>query len=97
MSRENESVEAIVKTKLPWVHIVTGECRRGIQAIHKVSIRRSTGTSTYILIATATTISLECSCCCHSVVVVLSLFLVDDSFGMFEFPSVREHIEQFFL
>ena len=34
-SGENESVETIVKTKLPWVHIVTGECRRGIQAIHK--------------------------------------------------------------
>lgn len=27
--------KAIVKTKLPWVHIVTGECRSAIEAIHK--------------------------------------------------------------
>lgn len=25
----------VVKTKLPWVHIVIGECRSGIEAIHK--------------------------------------------------------------
>lgn len=33
---ETESeVHEIVKTKLPWVHIITGECRSGIEAIHK--------------------------------------------------------------
>lgn len=27
--------KVVVKTKLPWVHIVIGECRSGIEAIHK--------------------------------------------------------------
>lgn len=27
--------KTVVKTKLPWVHIVIGECRSGIEAIHK--------------------------------------------------------------
>lgn len=27
--------ETVVTTKLPWVHIVVGECRSGIEAIHK--------------------------------------------------------------
>jgi hypothetical protein len=26
---------SVVKTNLPWVHIVVGECRSGIEAIHK--------------------------------------------------------------
>ena len=30
-----EDVHEVVKTKLPWVHIITGECRSGIEAIHK--------------------------------------------------------------
>jgi hypothetical protein len=30
-----EDVHEVVKTKLPWVHIITGECRSGIEVIHK--------------------------------------------------------------
>ena len=26
---------SVVRTNLPWVHIVIGECRSGIEAIHK--------------------------------------------------------------
>jgi hypothetical protein len=33
--KTEEDVHEVVKTKLPWVHIITGECRSGIEAIHK--------------------------------------------------------------
>ena len=33
-------VETIVKTNLPWVHLVAKECRNGIEAIHKEVDRR---------------------------------------------------------
>jgi hypothetical protein len=30
-----DEIHEVVKSKLPWVHIITGECRSGIEAIHK--------------------------------------------------------------
>lgn len=36
----NADIETIVKTNLPWVHIVANECRNGIEAIHKEVDRR---------------------------------------------------------
>ena len=32
---EKGSVDEVVKKELPWVHIIIGECRNGIAAIHK--------------------------------------------------------------
>ena len=32
---EKENVDEVVKKGLPWVHIIIGECRNGIAAIHK--------------------------------------------------------------
>ena len=30
-----ENVDEVVRNVLPWVHIIIGECRNGIAAIHK--------------------------------------------------------------
>lgn len=34
-NEKEEGTEEVVKKYLPWVHIVTGECRSGIEAIHR--------------------------------------------------------------
>ena len=39
-SESGVDVETIVKTNLPWVHLVAKECRNGIEAIHKEVDRR---------------------------------------------------------
>ncbi len=39
-SGNGADVETIVKTNLPWVHLVAKECRNGIEAIHKEVDRR---------------------------------------------------------